>query len=273
MPSVDVQKILQPSGVQRCTSWAEVKHIIFARSPSYLEDSTLLLLNFRIAKTSYYGSTQVNQSHKSHLTTDNMATQVIVAPPTFQADVTIPTISLPPNYQIQPQDGKLNANPVPPGSIEQPPLGILSNFTGTFAGTGFNLIFRPNSGDTQFGPVTNTNPLPPPPAPQVPDPPNENVLELNLTQESIVFSGSLGTVPNRGLGKQPDINLNGVPYMQSVADVTNTVSGKGDFQPPSPIHFEPGLWMHVPETKISEFCSITITDISFAGSHKHRLLQ
>jgi hypothetical protein len=193
-----------------------------------------------------------------------MATQVIVAPPTSQADVTVPTISLPPSYQIQPQDGKLNASPVPPGSTKPPPLGVLSNFTGSFAGTGFNLIFRPNSGDTQFGPATHTNPLPPP---QIPNPPNENVLELNLTKESLVFAGTLGSVPNRGLEKQTDILLNGVPYTQSVADVTNTVSGKGDFQPPSAIHFEPGLWMHVPATNIGKLSSIMITVISLASSH------
>jgi hypothetical protein len=174
-----------------------------------------------------------------------MATQVIVGPPTSQPAVTVPSISLPPNYQIQPQDGKLNNSPVPPGSVNQPDLGVLSNFTGTFAGTGFNLIFRPNSGDTVFGPATGTNPLPPP---AVPNPPNDNVLELNLTKETLVFAGSLGTVPNRGLGKQTDILLNGVPYIQSINDVTNTITGKGDAQPPSPIHFEPGLWMHVPAT-------------------------
>ena len=174
-----------------------------------------------------------------------MATQVIVGAPTSQPVVTVPSISLPPSYQIQPQDGKLKKIPVPPGSVAQPDLGVLSNFTGSFAGTGFNLIFRPNSGDTIFGPATGTNPLPPP---AVPIPPNENVLELNLTTESLVFAGSLGSVPNRGLGKQSDILLNGVPYTQSISDVTNTVSGKGDAQPPSPIHFEPGLWMHVPAT-------------------------
>ena len=121
------------------------------------------------------------------------------------------------------------------------PLGVLANFTGEFAGTGFNMIFRPNSGP----PTTTTfpNPVTPPP----PTPPSENVLELNLTTETLTFSPALGNVPNRGLEAQNDIFLNGVPYVQAINDVTNPATGKGDGAPTG-IHFEPGLWMHVPAT-------------------------
>jgi hypothetical protein len=65
------------------------------------------------------------------------------------------------------------------------------------------------------------------------------VLELNLTAESLSFSPSLGSVPNRGL-VQGDVFLNGVPYLQTVSDVT---TGQ-----PVGIHVEPGLWMAVPST-------------------------
>jgi hypothetical protein len=153
------------------------------------------------------------------------------------------TISLPSNFQIHAVDDKLESKPkVPDALILPPPLGVLSNFTGTFAGSGFNLIFRPNSGP----PTTTTfpNPVQPPP----PTPPSENVLELNLTRETLSFSSPLGSVPNRGLETQNDILLNGVPYVQAISDVANPATGKADGTPVG-IHFEPGLWMHVPATK------------------------
>lgn len=127
-------------------------------------------------------------------------------------------------------------------SSPQAPLGVLSNFAGTFAGTGFNTIFRPNSGPpngTTFPNPVSGNPIP--------QPPNENVLELNLTTETISFATPLGNVPNRGLGNQQDITLNGVPYVQVINDVTNVATGKADATPTG-IHFEPGLWMNVPAT-------------------------
>jgi len=113
-----------------------------------------------------------------------------------------------------------------------PDLGPLTAFTGTFAGRGFNTIFRPNSA------VTPTA-LPNEPAEGPPD----NVLELNLTTETLDFHVPLGNVPNRGSGEQPDAFLNGVPYLQSISDVTVPSQAVG-------IHFEPGLWMAVPATDI-----------------------
>jgi hypothetical protein len=123
--------------------------------------------------------------------------------------------------------------------IAPPALGPLENFTGSFTGKGFNTIFRPQ------------NPASPTDLPtQVPD--SDNVLELNLTAETLTFGvdivgstgstvRSLGTVPNRG-EVQCDVSLNGVPYLQTINDVTD------DPDNPIGIHFEPGLWVVVPPT-------------------------
>lgn len=131
--------------------------------------------------------------------------------------------------------GHLRANhKVPPTPAPPPPLGPLSAFLGDFAGNGFNTIFRPDSAAT---PTPLPNPVPPPP------PPRDNVLELNLTSENLSFSKNLGSVPNRGTGNQPDAFLNGVPYLQTINDVTIRGEKVG-------IHFEPGMWVHVPSTTI-----------------------
>lgn len=152
-------------------------------------------------------------------------------------------LSLPAGFKINEILPLHPAGTPAPAPAPAPTLGIaLSHFTGTFTGTGFNTIFRPNSA----APTTTTfaNPISPP----APNPPSENVLELNLTQETLSFTSSLGNVPNRGLESQNDIFLNGVPYAQAVSDVTNPATGKGDATPTA-IHFEPGLWMRVPATK------------------------
>ena len=106
-----------------------------------------------------------------------------------------------------------------------PSLGPLAAFSGTFRGKGFNTIFRPDLGTPTVLPVAATD---------------DNLLELNLTEETLSFSPSLGAVPNRG-EVQPDITLNGVPYLQVINDVTIAGQSTG-------IHFEPGLWMAVPAT-------------------------
>jgi hypothetical protein len=107
-----------------------------------------------------------------------------------------------------------------------PSLGPLAAFTGTFRGSGFNTIFRPDLGSPTRLPVPVTG--------------SDNLLELNLTEETLSFSPSLGSVPNRG-EVMPDIFLNGVPYLQVIKDVTVP-------RQPVGIHFEPGLWMAVPAT-------------------------
>jgi hypothetical protein len=125
-------------------------------------------------------------------------------------------------------DQKKVPPPTPP-----PPLGPLAAFAGDFAGNGFNTIFRP---DSAASPTALPNPVPP-------APPHDNILELNLTSETLSFSKSLGSVPNRGTGAQADAFLNGVPYVQSISDITIHGEKVG-------IHFEPGIWIHVPATTI-----------------------
>jgi hypothetical protein len=127
-----------------------------------------------------------------------------------------------PNHAVVPP-------PTPPA-----PLGPLSAFVGDWVGNGFNTIFRPDSTAT---PTPLPNPVPAPP------PPRDNILELNLTSESLSFSPSLGSVPNRGSATQPDAFLNGVPYLQTVNDITIRGESVG-------IHVEPGIWIHVPATTI-----------------------
>jgi hypothetical protein len=161
-------------------------------------------------------------------------------------------INLPPHFQIhavkfkgEPQalDATFDAQ-VPIATADTPPLGVLEKFKGCFFGHGFNTIWRPNNKVTTTGfDVDVTDPVPP-------TPPHEAVLEINLTRETLSFSKSLGSVPNRGLINQQDIFLNGVPYVQVIDNVTNELTGKDD-APPTGIHFEPGLWMHVPATTVN----------------------
>ena len=144
------------------------------------------------------------------------------------------TISLPSDFEIHGVTSKLLSKE--PSTTPAPPLLVLSNFKGTFVGNGFNAIFRPQSSKT---PTTfPNNPLNGNP---------DNVLELNLTTESLAFADALGSVPNRGLFEQGDIFLSGVPYVQTIQDVTNPATGKAD-APATGIHFEPGLWMRVPKS-------------------------
>ncbi|KAL8788276.1 MAG: hypothetical protein Q9195_007373 [Heterodermia aff. obscurata] len=142
------------------------------------------------------------------------------------------TISLPSGFEIHGVTSKLLAKT--PSTTPAPPLRVLDNFKGAFVGNGFNTIFRPQSSVTP-----TTFPVSPPRG--TPD----NVLELNLTAETLSFADALGSVPNRGLLEQGDIFLSGVPYVQTINDVTNPATGKADGVATG-IHFEPGLWMRVP---------------------------
>ena len=146
------------------------------------------------------------------------------------------SISLPSNFEIHGVTNKLNSEK--PAATPLPPLRVLDNFQGKFAGNGFNTIFRPQSSATP-----TKFPIPPPPGS-----PTDNVLELNLTVETLDFTNPLGSVPNRGLFAQGDIFLSGVPYVQTISDVTNPATGLAD-APSTGIHFEPGLWMRVPASK------------------------
>jgi len=138
------------------------------------------------------------------------------------APATAPAIKLPADFQLKSVDDKLGSRTLPgktrnpldsSDNSDVPPLGVLSNFQGTFQGTGLNLIFRPNN----IPPTQTTFPNPVSGNP-IPQPPNENVLEINLISETLAFSNPIGTVPNRGLEQQNDIFLNGVPYVQSIND-------------------------------------------------------
>jgi hypothetical protein len=130
------------------------------------------------------------------------------------------------------------AHPTPPPA----PLGPLAAFVGDWVGNGFNTIFRP---DNSVTPTPLPNPVPPPP------PPRDNILELNLTSEHLAFSKSLGAVPNRGTNPQKDIFLNGVPYLQTINDITVHGEKVG-------IHFEPGMWLHVPSTDVPPIAQETV---------------
>ncbi|EXG82818.1 heme-binding protein [Cryptosporangium arvum] len=115
--------------------------------------------------------------------------------------------------------------------IADPDLGGIAGFRGTFRGTGLNTIFRPQNFGATPTPLLN-------PA----SGPDDNVLEINLTEETLSFSQPLGSIPNRGM-VQGDIFLNGIPYLQSINDVTDPGQAVG-------IHFEPGIWLSVPATTV-----------------------
>jgi energy-coupling factor transporter ATP-binding protein EcfA2 len=103
-------------------------------------------------------------------------------------------------------------------------LGPLSAFAGKWIGNGFNTIFRPQNATTSL-----PNPVH-----------SDNILELSMTSETLSFSGSLGSIPNRGT-VEGDISLNGVAYVRSLNDTTNPGQPIG-------IDFETGIWVSVPET-------------------------
>ncbi len=98
--------------------------------------------------------------------------------------------------------------------LEHTHLGPLKEFPGTWAGTGFNLISRP---DFQHG--------------------KPFFLEINGTLENLAFTLIGGDIPNRG-SFQKDAFLHGVTYLQQVADCVTHGA----------LHIEPGLWIHIPPT-------------------------
>jgi hypothetical protein len=112
----------------------------------------------------------------------------------------------------------------------EPDLGGIAGFAGTFKGNGLNTIFRPQ--DVAGGSET--------PLPNPATGPDDNILEINLTQETLSFSAPLGSIPNRGM-VQGDAFLNGIPYLQTINDISDPANPVG-------IHFEPGVWLSVPAT-------------------------
>jgi hypothetical protein len=93
-------------------------------------------------------------------------------------------------------------------------LGLLADLAGTWKGTGFNLVARPDFEG------------------------NANLyLELNQTQETLEFTPISSAIPNRGFGMD-DIELYGLTYLQQISDV---VTGGA-------LHIEPGIWARQPAT-------------------------
>ena len=73
-------------------------------------------------------------------------------------------------------------------------LGLLADLAGTWKGTGFNLVARPDKEG------------------------NANLyLELNQTQETLEFTPIASAIPNRGFGMD-DIELFGLTYLQQISD-------------------------------------------------------
>jgi hypothetical protein len=107
-------------------------------------------------------------------------------------------------------------------------LSVLEELVGTFKGTGLNMIFRPS-----FGPGEK-----------------DNMLEYNVTSETMTFLKELGDIPNRGLGKQADVMLKGVPYTQAISDLLHPETGKANRPDPMGIHFEQGLFLRTPPTDV-----------------------
>lgn len=93
-------------------------------------------------------------------------------------------------------------------------LGLLAELAGTWRGSGFNLIARPD-----FHDGANT------------------YLQLNQTRETLTITPIGSPIPNRGFG-QDDIELFGLSYLQRIEDAATGGA----------LHFEPGLWVTQPPT-------------------------
>jgi hypothetical protein len=114
-----------------------------------------------------------------------------------------------PSFAYQP-----TTPPVPNPPPAPPSLGVLEQLIGTWKGSGFNTVWRPNH-----------------------TPGQDRFLELNLTQETLAFTEIPGTIPNRGF-LQGDLFMLGVTYLQTIQDA-NLGSG---------LHLEPGVVLLIPPT-------------------------
>lgn len=99
-------------------------------------------------------------------------------------------------------------------AVDQEQLGLLANLAGTWEGTGFSLISRPDFHDQA-----------------------DTYLQLNQTRETLTITPIGATIPNRGFG-QDDIDLFGLNYLQRIEDAATGAQ----------LHLEPGLWMTQPQT-------------------------
>jgi hypothetical protein len=133
----------------------------------------------------------------------------------------------------------------PGGPADQPPPLLdfpLTHFSGAYSGNGFSLIWAPRKFD---------GPGPTPTA----DGRDDSTLILQLTTEQWTFGPTLGNIPNRGFGTQEVINLGGQAYIQTVQNVTNDETGKGDKPKTtagSGIHSEPGMFLYVPKVNFQD---------------------
>jgi hypothetical protein len=121
---------------------------------------------------------------------------------------------VPPRYQQGPLTTAVN-------------LGPLAPLAGTWKGSGFNVMWRPDNPASP--PFSNTH----------------RYLELNLTSETFNFQVIPGVVPNRGTGNQKDLSLYGLHYLQRVTDADKPpflTAGQA-------LHIEPGLFMSVPASE------------------------
>ena len=104
---------------------------------------------------------------------------------------------------------------IKPLAVGPDPLGALAGLLGTWKGHGFNAIWRPHHPASQ----------------------QDRFLELNKTDETLVFTRINGPIPNRGLA-MADIDMFGLTYMQQISESS---TGAG-------LHIEPGIWATVPHT-------------------------
>lgn len=162
--------------------------------------------------------------------------RIITPTTTTSAGSTTPgqiPLRLPPNF--------LPANAL---TSREFPLNLLENKT--FAGTGYNVVWRPRS---QFPLQKDSTKVDKPQMKDQPEGKARDVLELNLTAETLAFSGNIGDVPNRGADAQEDLILRGLPYVQRVGAFEDEETGSNNSKSPVGIHFEPGVFMFVPECK------------------------
>jgi hypothetical protein len=97
-------------------------------------------------------------------------------------------------------------------------LGLLADLAGTWAGTGFNLIARPDFHDSA-----------------------NLYLQLSQTHETLTIEPIGSPIPNRGFG-QDDMEMFGLSYLQKVSDIATGGA----------MHLEPGLWVTQPPTSYPE---------------------
>jgi hypothetical protein len=133
------------------------------------------------------------------------------------------------------------SSPVPPRFQQGPittalQLGPLASLAGSWAGNGFNAIWRPDNNQ----PPENSK--------------IHRFLELNLTNESFDFQIIPGVVPNRGFNTQADLSLYGLHYLQQVSDADpkpSTATGYSQTAGQA-LHIEPGLFVRVPGSQATQ---------------------